>query len=73
MLPALAKPIARPAQTTLHTPQNNESPIPAKGPIKLVLIEPIAAASKSGFSLFSFSIEPAMPITNDAIGTVVLK
>ena len=34
---------------------------------------PMASASKSGFSLFSFSIEPAIPITNDAIGTVVLK
>mgnify|MGYP007103143556 CR=1 FL=1 len=70
---ALASPIASPAATTRHTPQNKESPIPASGPIRLSLIELMDPASKSVFSLFSFSMEPAIPITKDAIGIVVLK
>lgn len=46
---------------------------PASGPIRLSLIELMDPASKSVFSLFSFSMEPAIPITKDAIGIVVLK
>ena len=72
-LPFLAKLIAKAAQTARQTPQNKESPIPAKGPIRLVLTALIESALKSGSLLFSFSIEAAIPITKVDIGTVVLK
>ena len=64
---------AIPAAITRSTPQKIESPIPARGPIRLDFTALIDAVSKSGFSLFSFSIEATSPIINVENGTVVLK
>ena len=60
--PVLAKEIPIPAAITLRIPQKNESPTPDIGPIKEALTAVIALASKSGSSLFFFSIDATRPI-----------
>ena len=73
IFPCIAKEVPTPVAINRKVPQKKESPNPASGPIKDVLILSIAVTSNSGSSLFSSSIAAVIPKINVTICGVVLK
>ena len=69
----MAKEVPTPVAINRKVPQKKESPNPARGPIKDVLILSIAVTSNSGSSLFSSSIAAVIPKISVTICGVVLK